>query len=290
MPPLVTLSYGPAECTLCPDAGGSLASWRISGQDMLRRTPESALAAADPLDFASFPLVPFSNRIAYGQFDWQEQKIAIDPDFPPEPHAIHGVGWKSPWSVSERSTTHCVLELSFHGDSRWQWPFRARQTIILSKNRLDIGLEAINLSNEAAPLAFGHHPYFDRQDAYLAFGADSVFLAGDNGLPAEKCTPCGALDFTHGERVEGRIVDNCYGGWNGEARIIWTDRPLGLVITADMPAAVVYIPKDGNAFCFEPVPHINNALNRPDDVPSMPVIEPGGSYHSAIAMHAVAAG
>jgi aldose 1-epimerase len=289
MPQLLTLKVGTAECVLCPDVGGSIVSWRVDGQDMLRRAGEAAIASGDPLQFASFPLVPFSNRIAHGRFDWEGETRQIEPNFAPEPHAIHGVGWKTPWDISDFSETHCVLNFGHKADSRWHWPFSATQTIKLSENAIEIVSEAVNLCDMPTPLAFGHHPYFDQQGAYLAFGAERVFLSGTDGLPTHAEVPSGAFDFAKGEPVEGNEVDHCYSGWSGEARVIWQGRPLGLVITSDMPAAVVYIPNGGDAFCFEPVPHINNALNRPDDVPAVPVIPPGSSYRSVINMHAMPA-
>ena len=45
MPQLVTLKAGAAECTLCPDVGGSIISWCIDGQDMLRRAEDAAIAS-----------------------------------------------------------------------------------------------------------------------------------------------------------------------------------------------------------------------------------------------------
>jgi aldose 1-epimerase len=56
-----------------------------------------------------------------------------------------------------------------------------------------------------------------------------------------------------------------------------------------MTAAVVYERKGGNAFCFEPVPHINNALNRPGDLPAMPKVQPGKSFTGIIRLTAVKA-
>ena len=289
MPRLITFKAGAAECVLCPDVGGSFVSWSIDGQAMLRRADDAAIASGDPLQFASFPLVPFSNRIAKGKLDWQGVRIEIDPNFAPEPHAIHGVGWKMPWEVSELSETHCILSFNHKADSRWPWPFSATQTFTLSEYTLELALEAVNLCDKPRPLAFGYHPYFDQSSAYLTFDAERVFMSDTDGLPTDSVAPTGALDFSKGERVEGHDIDHCYAGWNGKARIVWQDRALGLVVTSSMPAAVVYIPPGGNAFCFEPVPHINNALNRPGDEPTMPVIQPGRSYRSTIKMTAIAA-
>jgi galactose mutarotase-like enzyme len=76
--------------------------------------------------------------------------------------------------------------------------------------------------------------------------------------------------------------------WDGRARIAWEGRPLELLITSDLPAAVVYIPKGEDRFCFEPVPHCNNALNREDADPPMPVVAPGEEFTAVIRFEAVA--
>jgi aldose 1-epimerase len=285
----VALYAGPATCILGPDLGGSIFRWTIDGQDMLRNSNDAAVASRDPLQTASFPLVPFSNRIANGMFNWQGRKMAIRPNFAPEPHAIHGLGWKVRWEIIEQSETQSVLYYRHTADDRWGWPFAATQTFTLGDNMLKIAMEAVNLADEPTPLAFGHHPYFDQHNANLTFEAEQFFMADANGLPTCSATPTGAFDFSKGKLVEGHGIDNCYAGWNGEAQIVWKNRPLGLRIVSDMPAAVLYIPKDGDAFCFEPVPHINNALNLPGQEPAMPVIQPREAYRSTITMFAVPA-
>lgn len=148
-------------------------------------------------------------------------------------------------------------------------------------------LSATNLSNEPAPLAFGHHPYFDVEVAYLTFDAARIFMSGDDALPTEAVSPDGRFDFRSTSAVAGREIDHCYAEWDGRARIQWTGRPLALEIEANMAAAVVYIPKAGSAFCFEPVPHVNNALNRADDLPCMPTIAPDESFTATILLSAV---
>ena len=157
----------------------------------------------------------------------------------------------------------------------------------LSENKLTMTLEAVNLADQPVPLAFGHHPYFDQSGAFLSFNARQVLMSGQDMLPTYLEVPSGGLDFSKGKRIEGHDIDHCYAGWDGHAQIVWQDRLLGLIITANMEAAVVFIPKNGEAFCFEPVPHVNNALNRPEDHPAMPVVEPGDMYRSSIVMEAV---
>jgi aldose 1-epimerase len=92
---LVELRSGDARCVLYPAIGGSIAGWSIGDQHMLKRASDEDVTAVDPLRMASFPLVPYSNRIGHGRFDWDGHAVGITPNFPPEPHAIHGVGWKA---------------------------------------------------------------------------------------------------------------------------------------------------------------------------------------------------
>jgi galactose mutarotase-like enzyme len=50
----------------------------------------------------------------------------------------------------------------------------------------------------------------------------------------------------------------------------------------------VCIRSDIDGFCFEPVAHINDALNRPGNDHAMPLIGPGQSFTATIRFRAVA--
>jgi aldose 1-epimerase len=285
---MLTISCGDAICTVHPELGGSLGSWMVAGQPMLRSASASAIADGNLLGMATFPLVPYSNRIGDGTFLWDGQTIQLAKNFAPEPHAIHGVGWQRAWLVADHGADTVTLTLSHLGDESWPWPFEAEQRIIVSARQLDLILAVRNLANHAAPLAFGHHPYFDQANATLHFAADTVWLSGDDGLPTTPIAPSYRFDFNDGALVEGRDIDRCYAGISGAAQVTWADRPLALEIASSpqLNAAVVYIPKDGDAFCFEPVPHVNNALNLPSAVPAMPVITAGDSFQTKITLRA----
>lgn len=274
----VMLAVGRAECEIWPCAGGSIGRWTISGQEMFRRATLGAETQQLPLGMATFPLVPYSNRIGFGRFDWSGQSYSIKPNFPPEPHAIHGTGWTAAWQFEQLADDAVVLRHVHGPDPDWPWPFQAEQHIRLSADTLSLKLVAQNLSDQHVPLAFGHHPYFDSEGATLSFGALQIWQTGKDGLPAFAEKPQGQDDFTNGDPVAGRALDNGYAGWDGQANVRWAGRPLMLDIHTDMDAAVVYVPPGGDSFCFEPVPHIINALNLPDHQPQMPVVAPGASY------------
>ncbi len=289
--PGLTLSKGVSRCLILPECGGGLGRWSVGDQDMVRRATPSAIAAKDPMGLSSFPLVPYSNRIGNGQFAWGQQTFALAKNFAPEPHAIHGVGWVRPWRVDAAEEDRATLSLSHVADTHWPWAFEAQQVITLDDHSLSLTLSVRNLADSAVPLAFGHHPYFDAAGAWLCFKAARVWMSGTDALPATPVPPCGSFDFSAPAAVQGRDVDNCYAGLSGSARIRWHGRPLAVEISSapQLQAAVVYIPAGEDYFCFEPVPHINNALNLPGHAPAMPVIAPGASFETKIVFRAVPA-
>ncbi len=285
----LTLTHGAARCDLLPHLGGSIGTWSVSGQEMLRTASESGVAARNPYATAGFPLVPYSNRIGHGSFEWRGNLVTLARNFPPEPHAIHGVGFERPWQVQSRDRDSAVLRLMHRPDAGWPWAFDASQCITLTDDLLILEFEAVNLESQPVPLAFGFHPYFPRDGARLTFHAQGVWQISDDGLPCEQVVPTGPFDFSKGMSVENADIDHCFTGWNGLAIIAWPDKAQALGITAsrDLSSAVVYIQRELDAFCFEPVPHINNALNRSDRETAMPVIAPGESFEASIRFRAI---
>jgi aldose 1-epimerase len=283
------LTHGTARCGVLPQVGGSIAGWSVSGQEMLRPASAAAIAARDAYATAGFPLVPYSNRIAHGRFEWRGKPVTLARNFLPEPHAIHGVGFERVWQLQTRERNSVMLRFTHRPDAGWPWAFEARQRITLTDDLLILEFDAVNLESQAVPLAFGFHPYFPCSGAQLTFHAQGVWLAGDDSLPTELAKPSGRFDFSKGAPVENLDIDHCFTGWNGVAIIAWPDRPQALGITAsrELSNAVVYIRRELDAFCFEPVPHVNNALNGSDPETAMPVIAPGESFEASIRLRAI---
>jgi aldose 1-epimerase len=285
----LTLTRGASRCAMLPLLGGSIAAWSVRGQEMLRTASSAGIAGQDPYATAGFPLVPFSNRVNAACFEWHAKKLTLAANFPPEPHAIHGVGFQRPWQVQARSENSVVLELRHRPDSGWPWAFDARQRITLADDSLTLDLSAKNLEAVAVPLAIGHHPYLPRTDARLTFYAEGVWLPGNDGLPAERVIPLDRFDFSKGAPVERADIDHCYSGWGRAAYVIWPDKPHALEISAspELTHAVVYSSAALDEFCFEPVAHMNDALNRREPELAMPVVAPGESFTASIRLRAV---
>ena len=288
-PAVLTLACGADRCAIVPSLGGSIAEWSVNGQAMMRRASDFSIATNDPYGMASFPLVPYSNRIGGGSFEWDGKRVSLARNFPPEPHSIHGLGFERPWQVQAQAKDSVTLTLSHRPGASWPYAFEAEQRISLKEGTLLLELKAKNLADRAVPLAFGHHPYFPRGGASLKFHAEGLWLNADDGLPSLLVKPFEKFDYSELSSVARGEIDHCYAGWDGRAEISWLDRPLALEITAsdNLPCAVVCIRNDLDGFCFEPVPHINDALNRREREFVMPVIAPKQAFSASIRFRAV---
>nr|WP_263486478.1 hypothetical protein [Mesorhizobium sp. ESP6-5] len=85
---LVSISDGIATVEIAPAAGGALASYRWwrdgSAVDWLRAAHPAAIGRGDAGAMACFPLVPYSNRIRNGRFEFAGRPIQL-----PRPRTIH---------------------------------------------------------------------------------------------------------------------------------------------------------------------------------------------------------
>ena len=84
-----TLRAGELELVVDAARGGSIMAFRQRGFDLMR--PWDGVSES-PRTYASFPLVPFSGRVDHARFRFQGRNYTLAPNFPPEPHAIHGDG------------------------------------------------------------------------------------------------------------------------------------------------------------------------------------------------------
>lgn len=292
----ITLGCGESLCTVSPAAGGSITGWTVSGQPMLRMAGRESAGnqmvgreIADPRDAASFPLLPYSNRIGGGRFVHDGAIFRLSQTLSGEALPLHGIGMLRLWQMEVVTSDSLTMTLTHRGDGHWPFAFAAEQRVRVTDDGLLIAMSVTNRQPHDAPAAFGHHPYFDSAGASLRFDAQQVWSNGDDMLPIAASQPAGAFDFADGARVVGRRVDNSYTGWDGSATIDWTGRSYRLVITASssLPVAVLYIPDAGDHFCFEPVPHLTDAINRPGCPAPMPMLGPGERFEASISLRAV---
>jgi aldose 1-epimerase len=270
-PPLIALEAGPVRVMLSPDAGGAIARFAVERAgtlvDIMRPPSAPALAGLDARALASYPLVPFSNRIGHAEFRLDGHDYRLNRNFPPEPNAIHGDGWQAKWRVEAVARDRATLSYRHGGAASGGagWPFRyeARQSFTVDQDGLTVEIGATNLEAHAWPFGCGLHPYFRATPAMrLTARLPEVWMWDTLKLPVVKIPTPPAWDFAAGRAVASLALDHCFTGWDGRAAIAWPELDLGLTIEADaLFRHCVIAVLAGGVVAVEPVSHANDAIN-----------------------------
>ncbi|WP_159808513.1 aldose 1-epimerase [Cellulomonas citrea] len=273
-----------------PATGGTLAFGRVATEDglvdVLRPTPAAALRRAERT--ASYPLIPWSNRIGegllrFGGRTWQLRRNADDGT------ASHGTVLDYPWDVVTRRDDLVELALTSADlvGVNFPWRFAAGIGYRVDGPDLLVHTWLTNEDDEPFPAGFGHHPFFQRHlrpadgGARLQVPAEACYdLVGAIATgPAVPVTE--RLDFRTARTVGDRPVDDCLTGFGPQgARAVIAYDDLELALTGDPVYShlVVYVPRGRAYFAVEPVTHVNGAhalLEAGVPGAGLAVLEPG---------------
>jgi aldose 1-epimerase len=262
----IELAAGPLRLELSPAIGGSISTFEWNGgggpRGILRRR-NGPLEKV--LDAASFPLVPYVNRIRGGCFSFRGRKVRLSPNMPGDMSPLHGQGWLGAWEVLEKSETRAILSFR-HSAGEWPWDYEAQQEFEMDERSLAIALTCRNLSSEPMPCGLGQHPYFDcGPETRLDTRVTHAWTIDENVLPVEEVVADGRYDLRE-RMVCGQDLDNGFGGWNGETRMDDPEWPYDVTLSSVQARFFqLYSPRQGGIFVAEPVTHANAALNAPEE-------------------------
>ncbi len=273
-----------------PERGGAIGFWLRDGVEIFRPVSDPNLIAQHNDSVAAYPLIPFSNRVAYGRFTFGGEQFQLDQNFRGEPHAIHGNAWERAWTVTVQEQARAVLRLDHNPprDPPGQWPFSYHAEIEygLRDDGLTVQIRVRNTDRRPQPVGLGFHPFFPRAgDVELGFSAGSVWQAGADSLPAARLPVEGDWRFSPMRAPDGPPLDNCYAGWNGSAFLRWPGQGLALTVTAQAPFdhLVVFTPPGRDFIAVEPASNMTDAINRPD-IPDrgLTVLQPDEVLHAKV--------
>lgn len=259
---------------ILPETGASVAFGRIKRDrqtfEFFRPTPESKFR--EPSACASFPLIPWSNRIRNGHFKFQGTNYELQLNGK-DGTAIHGVTRNMPWHVESFSATRLVTYFNSNNFETVNFPFRfsAHIEFMLSDEHFSI---ATWLKNEDAipmPAGFGQHPYIVRS---LVGGTDPVqleipcaeYFPLQGGLPLSGPVPVEPrVDFRQQRPLGNEPIDDCLTGRSAEWPVHFAYDESGAQISLHMDPifqnVVLYVPQDKPFFAVEPVTNANDGFN-----------------------------
>jgi aldose 1-epimerase len=278
----LVLQSGALRCELHPAMGGCVAGLWFGQQPVLHSTPAAQLASVR--DSASYPLVPYSNRIGYRKLRWADQDYLLQHNFAPEPHSIHGVGWERAWTLVSSDATEAVLGYQHQPDEAWPFAFDAEQRFSVSGHTLEMHMAITNRAPVAAPVGLGWHPYFAKSaETHVQFAAQGRWEMGADTLPTQRLAHAG-LDTD----CSSLTIDHCFDGWSGT--VVLTEAGLRIEVGSDLTDLVVFTTPQRNNLAIEPVSHVNNALQLAAAGGSaeqlgVKLLQPGESFAASMRIH-----
>jgi len=238
--------------------------------------------------------VPYANRIAGARLPVAGRVYPLRANFPPEPHALHGVGWQRPWQIVHADERSAELILRYEPDARADWPFafEAQQRFELTARGLVLALSLHNLDRVGWPAGLGWHPYLTFQSGQtLQFDAAGAWSNGAEGLPAQPVSGP-AWDFSQPRDIAELELDHDFHGWRGLARISGAAvGPILMRASAVFSVLRVFTPVSRRFFAVEPVTHIADAVHRPPSaITGYRQLDPGGTLAGTVAIELEQAG
>lgn len=257
---LLELSAYGFDLAIAPLAGGGIARLDWDGKPLLRPAVAGAVAARDPLGLSCFPMTPYASRIVDGKFSWGDVATHIPPNMAGGAHPLHGIGWRTPWSVVAHDETSLELALVHGGDTNWPWAFESRQRFHLFQDHVEVRLSITSRDPRPFPSSLGPHPYFLSKGAEIQFDAAQLWEITGEALPSHLARPPVVDHLAEGVDATSLDLDHCFEGWNGRARIKWPEHGVEMrasVLVGDTPCACtrlqLYTPPQAGFFCLEPV-------------------------------------
>jgi aldose 1-epimerase len=168
--PTVRIQAGLYTAEISPSAGGRLLSltYTDANQALDCIVPwhgRDAFEAHDWPKAGAFVMLPFTNRLAPAQFNWQDQTITLH-NGSRTGQGLHGFGHRRPWQLRQTSPHSAQLALMHLAENaEWPWPFEATLIYQLSENGLHVELSVCNTSTDVMPLSLGWHPFLPHSRA-----------------------------------------------------------------------------------------------------------------------------
>ena len=248
------------------------------------------MVISNPLGMASFPLVPFCNRIRNGRASFGGRAIRVPPNHPAAdaPHPLHGIGWLREWRVEHASDARATLSLDVPASDAWPWHFTATQQFTMTPSRLEVAMSMTNLDDAPMPAGIGHHPYFPHEPGTrITARVHAMWHADAQVLPTSLGDSDAVQQLAQGTEVARLNLDNNFTGWQRDALIEWPadrhgpKRALHLRAEAPLDYFVLYSPAGFDHFCAEPVSQCTDWLNLLEqhgrDAVGGTVLQPGES-------------
>lgn len=246
-------------------------AWHNLMPDTRPGAEASKTTAADndiALKASNFHMLPYSNRIRDGRFNFNGQAVQLEDA---ANHSIHGALRKLPWRVTSQTDTSVTAEYDTlkDGSVNWPWPIHASISYTLDNNQLLSRMSLTNHGDRNMPAGMGWHPYFcrtiDGAEPELTIAVDGMY-PDTNG----DCLPTGPaialndeLNFKTPKKLDSAVrIDHCFSGLSSPVTLHWPNAGIKVLMhaSANCNHLVLFNPAQAY-FAVEPVTNANDGFN-----------------------------
>jgi aldose 1-epimerase len=270
---MIDIGAGDLVARISPQSG-AIVDAHFGDTAILRPYAGDENAPFNPLRAASFPMVPFGNRVAGNAFTFEGRRFELAANTDWDPVYLHGDAWLLPWTVTASTPTDVILKVSHSAATGAPYVYEARQEISVTRDTLSVTLEVTNAAPWPMPFGLGHHFFFPLTERMTLTAFASGFWSEKQGyLPDQLGAVPAELDFRHARGLPARWINNGFEGWNGRATIAWPETGFALEITADSAFDRYFLFRSdldfepdfrSDYFCFEPMTHSADGHNLVD--------------------------
>ncbi|GAB7129148.1 aldose 1-epimerase [Silvimonas sp. JCM 19000] len=277
-PGTVTLKNAQLLLEVMPQLAGGIARFDWLGgatPQAIFRPRDPAASPTEPNSLSCYTMVPWSNRIGHGTFEFEGKTYVVPRTRDNEQYPIHGHGAFAPWQVTQQDDSAVTLSHTYTGPG--PFAYHATQSYTLDGPRLRLRVTVTNQSPTRLPFGLGLHPFFPRTpDVLVAAPAQAYWRAAEDDLPIELVPVSGEFDYRLPRALpETTRINHAFSGAQGVITVFWPQRELHVELMCDSHYYVFYSPPGRDYFCVEPADHPVNALNLPDGPHGLTVLQQG---------------
>jgi len=207
------IAHGQFTATIS-EVGAAAREFRSGEHDVFQSYGEAEFST----DFHGSVLVPWPNRLADGQyqFDGVDYQLAITE--PTSMTALHGLSPWRPWSVVANDDNRVALRLELLPSPGYPFFLDTVVDYQLTADGLRVTTTSRNTGTVACPYAVGFHPYLSSGDATLnectvRLDASRRFLTDARLLPIGEEDVAGtAFDFRSPRLLGDLVIDDAFTG------------------------------------------------------------------------------
>ena len=268
--PTVRIQAGGYEATISPSAGARLLKLTYSYNNRIIDcvVPFAQVESIDAHHWpkaGAFVMLPFTNRLAPAEFEWQGRLIALE-NGSNSGQGLHGFGHRRDWIITDTSDSQVALEYNHTASSaEWPWTFHAKLVYSVSALGLSVALSVRNTDISSMPVSLGWHPFIPLQtsnaseNSLLSFTASRMHDIGLDGLGFAQLSEATANQ--HVFTMDAKTANTtAFENFSKDVEIFLEKNLRLKLVSQHAPHLLVHRPKELPFICVEPVGSLPGAL------------------------------